>query len=347
LDFAFVACNRNVAQFRQDPSFIYRCENVSAPLQEAGHRVAFLHLKSFPLHHRFDVVVFHRPRWSWRLHFLLVWLRNRKTVVVADVDDLIFDENLAEFSPAVLNGLLPLKKIKNQYRAHRKAFSWFRHITVSTNPLAEHAQKLFPQAQVEVLPNGVHYSWLKGQLFEDKSFSEPHITYFPGTRSHDRDFAVIADQLRAFLARHPRVRLQITGPLQFEVPARPGQVSHKEKVPFGAFSNLFRNTWVNLAPLEINPFTRCKSALKVIEAGCWNVPTICSPIPDTKRFEGAGALLGKSHIDWLDNLETLLDPIRYKEITAGLRDRVLQRADVAASAARLVEIVGRAREKNG
>lgn len=348
LHFAFVACNRNAARFREDSSFIYRCENLAAALEGAGHRTTLLHLQALPLLHRFDVVIFHRPRWSLRLAAMIGLLRRRGTLLVADVDDLIFDERFAAVSPGVLNALVPLKETRKNFQASFRALSLFDRITVSTPPLADHVHSCFPHASVKIIPNAIHFSWRRRNK-EEGEWTFPHgrpiITYFPGTRSHDRDFAVVAGVLSQFLGRHEDVRLHVTGPLQFQLTARSWQVVRREKVPYDDFHHYFQEGWVNIAPLEATPFNRCKSALKVMEAGYWHIPTICSPIPDAARFEGAGALPVEGDEAWLAQLEALLDADYHAGITNGLRERALQVAAVEDSAARLIDFIRGGTEK--
>ncbi len=334
----FVACNRNATRFRGDPSYIHRCENLALALEAAGEGTDLVHLRSLGLSSRYAAALFHRPRQWLRLGLLRPLLGRRGTQLAADVDDLIFDEALAEFSPGVLNGLVPLDKTRRQFAANRRALSGFERITVSTQPLAEHVRRCFPQARVLVLPNTVHRRWraeTPGEAMPDA----PVITYLPGTRSHDRDFSLYADGVAAFLADHPDARLEVTGPLHFQLAARPGQVVHREKVPFNRFHERVRAGWINLGPLEQTPFTRCKSALKVLEAGFWGVPTICSRTPDAERFDGAGALFADDAEACYRWLVAMLESERYREVMEGLRERVLAVADVDREARRFLEFV--------
>jgi len=342
LRFAFVACNRNSSLFRADPSYIYRCENLAAALESAGHQVTLLHLKSLALFNRFDVMVFHRPRWSPSLFAALTLLRRRSTVLVADFDDLVFEEGFAAASPGVVNGLVSLASTRSNFKAARRALALFDRITVSTEPLAGHVRDCFPSARVAIVPNAVHAAWQRHAEQQTQTPARPVITYFPGTRSHDRDFATVAVALERFLEKYPEARLQVTGPLNFSLPSRAGQVVQREKVPFAEYHRHVREGWVNLAPLEDTPFNRCKSALKVLEAGFWNIPTVCSPIPDALRFEGAGALLADGEEAWFGWLESMLDPEKYQAVTCGLRERVLQVAQVEEVARGMVDFLGEA-----
>jgi glycosyltransferase involved in cell wall biosynthesis len=155
------------------------------------------------------------------------------------------------------------------------------------------------------------------------------------------DFQQIASTLERFLDAHPETRLQITGHLNHGMRAREGQVVHSPRVPFAKYAERVRCGWVNLCPLEPSPFNACKSAIKVIEAGYWNIPTICSPNPDCERFLGAGAIVASTAQEWFDALESLLDDVEYSDRTDKLRERTLALADADVQAKALLQLVER------
>lgn len=339
-DLAFVACNRNRHLFRTDPSFIHRCENMAVALLQFGVRSELLHFTSLSLCKPFKIVVFHRPRHHPVLRLICTWLRWRGAKLVADIDDLVFDAALARFSPAVLNGRLTLSQIKQQFESHHRALAGFDRITVSTEPLSEHLRRCFPKVHFAVVPNGIPCNWKKLNAPAPEYPREPVILYLPGTPSHDRDFGLFGPAVAAFLQKYPQARLEITGPLRFCLSARKGQVVHRERVPFEVYHEHFRHGWVNLAPLEQTAFTRCKSALKVLEAGFWGVPTVCSPIPDAERFRGAGALFAEDSEACLAWLEASMDPTRYQAFRAALQEKVLAVADMPPIAQRFGSFIG-------
>lgn len=341
---SFLACNKNPKFFRQDPSYTYRCENPGITLQKNGHHVELIHIKHFSLSSRPDVVVFHRPRLTMRLLLLIGWFKFKDVKVLAEFDDLVFDREYAEFSPGVLNNILSLKKTRKNYLSQQRVLKLFDAFSVSTEPLREHVLALYPERQVIVLPNSVHHTWRK--QFDhlptsDVDWNNPVITYLSGTRSHDRDFQVFAKGITKFLNDHPHVRLQVTGPLQFALPVRPEQILRREKVPFAEYHEHIRHGWVNLAPLEDTPFTRCKSALKVIEAGYWGKPTLCSPIPDAERLIGSGAIPVNSDEVLYDELTKLLNPECYRTCISGLRKRILLRADIDQVVKQFADLINR------
>ncbi len=335
----FIASNRNASLFRNDPSFIYRCENLGLALSEQGCDVHFTHLTRYKGERGDQTVVFHRPQASVGVWYLLRKLRRRGIVVIADIDDLVVDEAFTDYSPGVLNGLVSRRVTRRRFRAHRRALPWFDGVTVSTEPLASHVRHLFPHIRVEVVHNSVHRAWRHEPQEILINAGKKIITYFPGTRSHHRDFAQIQEPISHFLRSHPEVRLQITGPLEFSIDADSRQVSHQERVPFSEYQSRVRSGWVNLAPLEETLFNQCKSALKVLEAGYWGIPTLCSPNADNARFSGTGALISTGAAEWVDNLERLLDPEEYRRTTHELRQRTLALADIDEQARCFLQFV--------
>ncbi len=332
---AFLACNKNPARFREDASFVYRCENLGAALERLGHQVHLAHFTQYPWGMRPDVVVFHRPQLTPQWWLLMGWLRQQKVQLVADVDDLIFDPHLAALSPAVLNGRADLAQIMRRFKRHRQALQRFALLSVSTETLRDELGTLpglSERASVHWLPNAVHHSWMTLQRHADlptEASVVPVLRYLPGTRSHDRDFALIAEPLAAVLRARPASRLEVTGPIEFSLPVPDHQVIRRDKLPFAQYHNAVAGAHVNLAPLEDTRFTRCKSALKVIEAAFWQVPTVCSPLPDARRLARAGAHLVASDEEWVAKLGRLLDdPVYHARQVSGLRRKVLDQANV-------------------
>lgn len=330
---AFVACNKNAARFAQDPAFIYRCDNLAHALAQKGVQVWLGHMHHLPLTVRWDVVVFHRPKMGWRLRALMAWLGRRGTQMVADVDDLVFDPSLAQFSPGVVNGLVSLDATREQFKRHRAALQRFDVLTVSTQALQVHAQALAAPgaAQVVCVPNTIHWQWRERAL--PAVTESACVAYMPGTRSHDRDLASVAPALEGVLAVHEHLVLQITGPLTLPLQARAHQVLRREKLPFHAFHQAFEGVGLNLAPLEPTPFNECKSAIKVMEAAWWGVPTVFCHLPDALRFVQAGGVqahsareFGQCVADWAHK------PQPWLAQRQALRERVLPEADVYAAA---------------
>jgi len=326
---AFLASSKKTKGYQKDPAFIYRCENLGHALHARSIEVELGHSRSWRFPHKIDCAVVHRPRASFAVWRLVRRLKSLGAKLVADVDDLIFDEGFARYNPMVRNGRRSLEQQQRLCREHRGAIKWFDHITVSTEALRDHAHRCFPGKPVTVLHNAVPWHWRRAPHPQPAQKTQRKtIVYLPGTPSHDRDFALLAGPLTHFLRAHPEVRLRVTGPLNFQLDVPAGQLEHCAKVPFASYVQQFEDAWVSLAPLEDTPFNACKSGLKALESGYWGVPAICSPNPDYARFEQAGALMATTGDDWVRWLELLLADDEYQRITDNLRMRTLRLGDV-------------------
>jgi hypothetical protein len=336
---SFLSHSRNRALYRRDPSFFYRCENQCDALQDASHPAQCLHRKDYLFSGTStEVIVCHRPRDSWLWQRWLRRARDSGATLVAEVDDLIFDPALATHSPAVRNRHLPLWQTKRLFSANRRALARFEFISTSTEPLAAELRRCFPEATIGVFPNAIPRNWTGLPLAP----ANQHIlTYLPGTRGHNADFAMIRGPLAEFLHKRPDWKLLIAGPLDCSLPVRPGQLEHLPRVPFDQYHQIVQRAAINLAPLEASPFNSCKSALKIMEAGFFGIPSIASPIPDAYRFEGHGVAFAAQPEEWLSALEQLAGlhpyPAAWRE---GIRDRIVARASAEAEARRWLSWVG-------
>lgn len=323
----FVSFHAKPMAFLDDASFRYRCENLAFALNKQGVSAKLQHITSFALESGISHVVFHRPKYSTRFQRLIKQLKLANITAIADFDDLVFDEEYVGFSPAVLNNILPTKKVVKKYREHFEALSFFENISVSTQTLSRHVRRLFPHANVSILNNATHHGWpYKKPL--SSVHRRPIITYFPGTRSHDRDFWQIEEVLEFFLHNNPSVNLLVIGPLLSPLLAKgSNQIRHVRRLPFINYTQAVSNAWVNLLPLEPTPFNQCKSALKVIEAAAYHAPTICSPLPDASRFEGVGAITAIEQQQWLSSLDKLMEPAFYKSTVSHIEKQFSLVAD--------------------
>lgn len=312
LQIAFVAGSKHPTKFTADPAFIYRCQNPALALTDMGYSVDCLHyteLMQQKKHYHF--VIFHRPsarsfRHYWSLRRRLKRLNQNGSVLLADFDDLVFDPQWAASSPGVINGYVSLQQTKKNFSQHAKMLAFFDHLSVSTEPLKNNASTRFDSTAITWLPNAPFYGWRDRQTSptRDDRFV---IKYLPGTKSHDRDFATIAEPLADFLSQHKDAQLNITGVLNQqrlprELQRLAPQIQWQPKQPFNDYWRVVNEGHVHLAPLQDSIFNSCKSALKAIEAGYFDRPTIASPIPDMQRFVEAGATIANTQDDWFGAL---------------------------------------------
>lgn len=246
--------------------------------------------------------------------------------LVADFDDLLFDEGVG--LPDSVYGGLTERARAERLACYASSLRSFHAFTVSTRALARRLARRVPDQPVTVIPNGLSEAWVSqgNELYRKFQRDDRKvIRYFAGSPSHDRDFATIVPQLAAFLAQHPEVRLEVVGPVRFnagEFP--PGTVAAVPSVEYDILPELLASTWVNLAPLEPTPFNDCKSALKVLESGAFDCPTLASPSDDVLRHVelGAPAIVCRSGHDWYEALVSLLDADVRARYGKGMADHV-------------------------
>lgn len=340
LSIAFVAHNKNPALFLADPAFIYRCENLALALQLAGHQVDLLHISQLSARQHYDIVILHRPKKHWLSTIKLAVLRRRGCRVLADFDDLVFMPQWAHVSPGVVNGLVSQAQTQKNFACHAAALKYCDAFVVSVLPLQNKLQQLSSGKPVLCLPNAVHLSWYSQEPAEDRT-QIPRLTYFPGTRSHDKDFAIIQPALEQILHEEPCLQLHITGVLNTNIRCRAKQLIQHPKQPFAKYAQHVARSWVNLAPLENTEFNHHKSALKAIEAAWFNAPTLATPIPDMQRLNSAGAILLSTPDDWYNGIKAMLDSQYYQQQSAQLREKSLAAGNAQLHANQFLDFVAR------
>jgi len=335
------ACNKNPARYLEDASFFYRALNPAQYLQELGYCTSHSHWKNGLPKPPPDLAIFHRPRDGWGFRRFLKSLQKQNIPCFADVDDLIFDPDLAGFSPGVRNNLVSEKQTRSIFHLHFKALQSFPILTVSTQSLAVEAERCFPSSRIEVVPNAVAFDWMNEPiLLPDFDQDAGILGYFPGTRSHDRDFAMLSTALRIFLEEFPHWKLRVAGPLSLPAEFPSSRVEQIPKLEFLDYKNLLKKSTLVLAPLEATPFNECKSALKIIEAGAWGIPAVATPIPDMQRFGGPGVELPIVPEDWLPALRHVAETSCVSQkARVDLASRIRNTASLKTSTTALRELI--------
>ncbi len=229
--------------------------------------------------------------------------------LVADYDDLLFRCPLSDFPGADH----PLRRLRIARRldTYRGSVQHFDAFTASTRPIAHALRAMRPDAPISVVPNRPSPGWVaRGWArFGDRVWKPGDarvIRYLPGSPSHDRDFAVIEDALVAFLDQHRDVELEVVGYLKFHERSFPrGRVRHLPKVDYERFPEVLLSTWVNLVPLAPTVYSQARSALKLLEAAAFGVPSIATPSADHARIAELPSPIQFANTteDWLDALD--------------------------------------------
>jgi glycosyltransferase involved in cell wall biosynthesis len=274
-----------------------------------------------------DAAVFYRVPATVQVVDMISGVRRRCCPVVFDVDDLIFDPDIAAEIPALsvlppAESALWLEGVR-RYRTTMEACDLF---VGSTLALCRHAAGV-TGLPVEHFANGVGIllAVRSEQARRDRRPNGPlRIGYFSGTTTHDRDWAYIEPAVLEILARFNDVELWLGG--YITPSAALGRVEKRVRrlqlLPWSELPFALRSIDINLAPLEPGSrFNDAKSAIKWLEAALVDTPTVASP---TEPFREAirawetGVLAG-SPGEWVDAIDLLLRDER-------LRDSLARRA---------------------
>lgn len=150
----------------------------------------------------------------------------------------------------------------------------------------------------------------RGSLMGDARFV---IGYFSGTASHQEDFALVKPTLLRMLAEDSDTCLLLGGHLDIDDELYPylqsGQLILMPRVDYVTLQYLQAAVDVVLAPLVVDDFTNCKSALKVFEAGVVGTTACASPSFAYAEAidEGVTGFVCADEDDWHRSLTSLRD----------------------------------------
>ena len=304
-----------------------------------------------------DILVLWRAAWDERVATVIDLARRAGVRVVFDVDDLMFEPDLARVS--VIDGIrsqhLTEQQVRDHYARVRSTMLSANMVTTATEELATHARRLGLPALV--LPNGYDEATYRRSRLAVRRRKKPdsvvRIGYAGGSRTHQRDFAVAADAIAQVLRDRPETRLVLfrdakglTPILDIEeFPALRGledRIEWRNFVPLSRLPEEIAQFDINIAPLEVgNPFCEAKSELKFFESALVDVPTIASPTGPFRRAirHGVTGFLAADTAQWLEAAIALVDEpaLRYRIARAAHREVLwtygpLRRSEAMASA---------------
>lgn len=300
-----------------DASVRYRCIFPAEALQAQGKTAHVIHitqLNKIKLN-VYDTVICHRPQYGKPLKEIFDQQAKSGFDLISDWDDLLFNPELANESPAYLSGQLTLQLSRKYSQRYWKALTLFNTAWLSTTELENQLLKIHPNCKTQVHFNKVTERWAhQSSINIQARFANKVIRYFPGTNHHLNNFKQVSYFLINYLQKNPDIKLEVVGDLNFDPSQFPeGQIYISPFVIFEDLPKLIKNSWVIISPLEENVFNQCKSGLKAWESGLFSVPVISSPNPDMQRFQNEGLLLSKDLNEWEEYLDKLKDENFYRE----------------------------------
>lgn len=208
--------------------------------------------------------------------------RERGARVLYDIDDLVFD----------LRDLGVLMSATNS----RNVLYWAGYVMgvrrlarvcdgfITTNEyLGKRLEKSF-RKPFRVIHNSLNEEQIAAsekEILKKKNEKEFVVGYFSGSPTHVKDFRMVEPELIKFLEDFADAKLLIVGYMELsekmKILVGGGRVVAKPFVEYKKLQKLVAGVDVNIAPLEVNVFTNCKSELKFFEAAVVETTTIASP----------------------------------------------------------------------
>lgn len=302
---------------RPDTStFRYRVYNMVESLRrETPQQVAASWFSGTEIRHllprvaELDALVLARVRYDADVGRLIAAARAHRVPVIFDCDDLVFDIGYVHL---ILDTLDQDTKTSANwdgwyaYCGRLEAVARLCDAGITTNAFLAERMREVVGGPVHVVPNFLnrHQQEVSDLLLgakRSRGFAGDGtvgIGYFSGSPTHNRDFAIAAPALARLLESDPDVRVRVVGFMDTTGPLG-AHANRVEMVPLHDWVNLQRliaEMEINIAPLQDNVFTNCKSELKFFEAaavGTWTVATPTSTFrqaiasPEVGRLTGA------------------------------------------------------------
>jgi len=221
-------------------------------------------------------------------------------------------------------------------------------VVVSTPALAERLAHL--NARLRVVPNALDERLFGGPPEPSRS-RRPLTMGFMGTLTHEADLMMVLRPLRGLLRRAKgEIRLEIVGGVEGSrfaaaldgLPVRMIETGDTHEYPrFVAWMRRSIRWDFAIAPLEDDPFTRCKSDLKYLDYGALGIPGVFSdvrPYRETVRHRETGLLVPNDPDAWAAALEELAgDDVLRSRLALAARDEVHSTRMLATNAVRWLE----------
>ena len=263
-----------------------------------------------------DVVVVYRVPATHQVLAFIHDVRARGVPVAFDVDDLIFDPEVAAEIPALR--LLPPAEADlwlEGVRRYRTTLEACDAYIGSTPQLVEHAASVvgIPSHLFENGVGSVLGAAGDIALRAPRDPGPPRVGYFSGTTTHDDDWRHIEPAVVAVLRDHPSAELWLGGHLEPTAEALAPLGDRVRRLPFQEWHRLpvrLRQIDVNLAPLEPGGrFNDAKSAIKWLEAALVRTPTIASPTAPFRAVvePGRTGWLADTPDEWAATLRSVLE----------------------------------------
>lgn len=268
-----------------------------------------------------SIVVFCRTPWTNEIECFAQHVKKLGIPIIFDCDDLVFDVTKIPLVSFSISTDIDMMLI---YSAKLYLIAKYADFLSTTNEfLASKFKEVFNKT-VFVIRNSYNNEQLEAseEFYKRKSYNKDFkIGYFSGSPTHQKDLQVCLKEVISFLNDHPNSTFIIAGYMnlgnEYSRLLESGRIRFLPFVNYLDLQGLIANVDVNIAPLELNDFTNCKSELKFFEASLVRTVTLASPSYTFSQAinHGETGFLCEPGF-WKKTLEVIASSREVKEIVA-------------------------------
>lgn len=301
---------------------------------------------------RYDVLIVYRAPAIPEVIDILVECKKFDICTFYDIDDLIFDEDCYPPDRADLKGMVSPAEYAGLVTGRtlfREAMALCDYGIASTPPLVNAIATIVQKGVCFLSRNALaqaHYTAIERQALAPQRPKKSFVFFYgSGSRSHNKNFAMMASGLSGVLRRHRNVELHVIGPVELG-PEFDGLQRQIHRLPFTSnvadYWHALSDADVNLAPLTSGPFNDGKSEIKWLEAAMLSICSIVSSsgVYDSLIQHGVDGYIAKNEEEWADALERVVSNRHdVKAIGRAARDRVLSEYGLHSGGQNLLSII--------
>lgn len=228
----------------------------------------------------YNAVVLYRCKQFAEVFRVVEKARQERIPVYYDIDDYVFEYDHIKYLDFLSEK--EYENFENECDAIKQCMKLADVYIVSTEQLKKAVLKSFPHAEVHVNRNkaSIEMHLLSEKAIANKTPKDSKfvISYFSGSRTHDKDFELITPVLLSVLERYPHTELLLGGCIN--VPSVFSKYKKRvrtfEFVDWQKLPSYIAESDVTLMPLEDTFFHSCKSENKWTEAALVKVPVVAS-----------------------------------------------------------------------